>query len=403
MSDRSFRFLHAAGFRLHESLRGVTDVSGSVLELLADAPYSSAAAVFAAAIREDVDFVVLSGDLFDPTRSGPRAIAFLQDQFSQLADREIAVYWSASEMDLAGGLVASVEWPENVKLFASDTAERTVHFRSDQPLAELVGRSWQSSRRLRAAEFQSEPSDCFRLAVLPGRVEIQSEREAADYWALGGTAAATPFETPTLAHCPGSTLGRSPLESGSHGCALGLVDPDHSIRIRMVPTDAVRWCHERIPVSLGISHQEARQILKSRIKHLSSEIGKPMLVVWTITGDSRFDSLFVQADDREQMLSWLRSEYSEAAPPLWSVALELEPADMLPPEWSEEDSILGDYLRVVQSYEADPQKVLSLDQTLTKEMPSELAQALSVGDGPSRQSLLRAAALMGADLLRGDD
>jgi exonuclease SbcD len=403
MSDQSFRFLHATGFRLQDPIRGVIDASGSFRELLIDAPYASAEAVFGVAIREEVDFLVLSGDLFDPTKGGPRSISFLQEQFSQLEEREISVYWAASEMDMAGGLARSIEWPDNVQLFSADSVERISYFRGDVQLAEIIGRSWNSARSLRAAEYQSEASEYFRLAAVPGRMEIQGERESIDYWALGGMNAVTPFEGRSMAHCPGCILGLTPQKTGAHGCTLVLVDADHTVRTRMIPTDAVRWCHERIPVSLGVSHQESRRMMKSRIKHLSAEIGRPMLVVWTITGDSRFDTLFVQADDREEMLTWLRAEYSEATPPLWSASLELEPANMLPPEWSEEDSILGDYLRIVQSYESDTEKTLDLDQALSKAAPSELIRALSKSGGARRDELLRAAALMGADLLRGDD
>ena len=141
MSDQSFRFLHATGFRLQDPIRGVIDASGSFRELLIDAPYASAEAVFGVAIREEVDFLVLSGDLFDPTKGGPRSISFLQEQFSQLEEREISVYWAASEMDMAGGLARSIEWPDNVQLFSADSVERISYFRGDVQLAEIIGRS----------------------------------------------------------------------------------------------------------------------------------------------------------------------------------------------------------------------------------------------------------------------
>ncbi len=46
-----------------------------------------------------------------------------------------------------------------------------------------------------------------------------------DYWALGGRAERTTlFNSPGIAHYPGTPQGRSPAEAGTHGCTLVNVD-----------------------------------------------------------------------------------------------------------------------------------------------------------------------------------
>ena len=105
-----------------------------------------------------------------------------------------------------------------------------------------------------------------------------------------------------------------------------------------------------------------------------------------------------------ERLRWLRDEFGEGKPPLWSVALQLEAPTGLPPEWCEEDSILGDYLRVVQQYETDPARELALQETILEgDAPPELGTALALRDAAQREQVLREAALLGADLLRGDE
>jgi hypothetical protein len=128
-----------------------------------------------------------------------------------------------------------------------------------------------------------------------------------------------------------------------------------------------------------------------------------MLVVWTITGDNRFDTILAQADERNELLEWLRHEFAEETPPLWSVSLELEPPECLPPEWCEEDSILGDFLRVVQKYELTADAALDLDAGMDGCLPTELSAVLSCTTEEDRRWLLKSAALLGADLLRGDE
>ena len=76
MSAQSFRFLHAGSFHLQQTLGGIADAPEHMIELLVNAPFAAAANVFQAAISEEVDFVLLAGDILDPTRAGPRAVAF---------------------------------------------------------------------------------------------------------------------------------------------------------------------------------------------------------------------------------------------------------------------------------------------------------------------------------------
>ena len=84
MADSTLRFLHAGAFRLDEPLDGLSDPPAEWLDLLADAPYTAAQHVFATAMAEEVDFLLLVGRLLDPHRAGPRGMAFLLDQFEQL-------------------------------------------------------------------------------------------------------------------------------------------------------------------------------------------------------------------------------------------------------------------------------------------------------------------------------
>ena len=87
MTGQAFRFIHASDFHLEQPLQGLIEVPDHLREQLIDAPYTAALRVFDAAIRDRVDFVLLSGDLVDPDLSGPRGVGFLLEQLERL-DRE---------------------------------------------------------------------------------------------------------------------------------------------------------------------------------------------------------------------------------------------------------------------------------------------------------------------------
>ena len=146
--------------------RSIYDAPEHLLDLLVNAPYLAAEQVFQAAVREEVDFVILAGDVLDPTRAGPRAVAFLRQQFQRLKERGIAVYWSASEHDLAEDCIRTIDWPANVRIFGSDKVEQLTHYRGEHSVADVLGRSWSPQKPLRAAEFLSLAVGGYQIAAM---------------------------------------------------------------------------------------------------------------------------------------------------------------------------------------------------------------------------------------------
>ena len=96
MSSRPLRFVQAGDFQLHQPLRGLVDVPDHLMEKLIEAPYRATERVFDAALAAEVDFVLLTGNLFDPHRAGPRGLVFLAAQFARLAERGIGIDWATS-------------------------------------------------------------------------------------------------------------------------------------------------------------------------------------------------------------------------------------------------------------------------------------------------------------------
>ena len=90
----SLRLLHASDLHLEQPIYGLAEVPDHLRELLIEAPYHAAEQVFEAALAEDVDAVLLAGDVLNVDRAGPPAIMLLLEQFARLGDRGIPVYWA---------------------------------------------------------------------------------------------------------------------------------------------------------------------------------------------------------------------------------------------------------------------------------------------------------------------
>lgn len=407
MEGHSFRFLHTGGFHLASTLFGIADPPEHLHDLLVEAPFRAAEGVFEAAVREEVDFLVLSGDILDPTSAGPSAVAFLQQRFAQLNARKIRVYWAASKSDLSGDLLFRLDLPANVRIFSCESPDTVAHCRGDRQVATLTGRSWNGQRPLRAAEFSREGQEGFQIAVLYARGDVQAHtRHGVHYWALGGSSSvAELFATGReMARCPGSPQGFCPQQAGPHSCTLVSVDGEGEIRIRALETDAVRWLEETFPVSEGAAVREVRQALRSHLERLASGQSRPLLVSLTLSGPGRFEGPLVRRRERNELLDWLRAELADRSPAVWPMALALEPPQRIPADWCDDDSILGDFLRAVQEQLEGGKEPLDL-QGHVPQRPQwrDIAAALSFSDPGVVSASLRECAVIGLDLLRGDD
>ena len=113
------------------------DLVHRVRELLIEAPYQAAEQVFETALAEDVDAVLLAGDVLNVDRAGPPAIVLLLDQFSRLGDRGIPVYWAGGAVDAPDLWPRSVALPQNVHVFPVGRVETLDLVRSGEAIARV--------------------------------------------------------------------------------------------------------------------------------------------------------------------------------------------------------------------------------------------------------------------------
>src|SRR5471032_812902 len=67
IGDKMFKFLHAADIHLDSPLRGLAAYEGAPVELLRGATRVAFRNLIDLAIREEVAFIVIAGDLYDGT------------------------------------------------------------------------------------------------------------------------------------------------------------------------------------------------------------------------------------------------------------------------------------------------------------------------------------------------
>ena len=128
------------------------------------------------------------------------------------------------------------------------------------------------------------------------------------------------------------------------------------------------------------------------------------MIAWTIGGSGPLVGRLRRGGLADELLGWLRSEYGFGPPAAWSVSLEVERSAPLPAEWYEQETIRGDFLREIRRLQVNPSEPPDLAPYMCEShLAGTLASAAELGEGAGRECVLSEAALLGAELLSGEE
>lgn len=400
-----FRFVQAGDFHLEQCIHGLEEAPESLRDLMIDAPFIAARRVFETAIAEKADFVVLTGDILHPQQAGPRAMAFLIDQFELLQSENISVYWAGGRVDAPDRWPEAVALPSNVHWFPSGRIELFAPSTKGISLCHLLGASLDANRTIRTSDYESEEGK-FTIAVAPGRMEADGlVRPGVHYWCLGGEAKRRVVATaPAPAHQSGSPQGRSPADAGPHGCLVVHVNEEAKIRVHFMPTDVVRFHTETLRMPLDATRSELQYAIQEKANSLKLENEeRKLFVTWKIDAPGSLGYELRHTSLASDLLGELRDDFGRKGAGAWTVGVECETPSDLPEAAYLEDTILGDFLRTSRRYEQDEAEDLALSSYVTEgDWSLNARELVAVSDAAMRSQILREAAVLGIDLLAGE-
>ena len=297
------------------------------------------------------------------------------------------------------------------------------------PLARMAGVSCDERRPGQPTDFQADPAGLYTIVVAHGQPDLAVlPTRGIHYWALGGRhdrstplcAAAASLSpsgseplpiapqspgTSQVAHYCGTPQGRRPEECGIHGCTLVQVDEQRQTRTSLIPTDSARWIAERLLIDEGTTPEELESRLRERMHTLLEAAPTvALLISWTIAGRGPLLGSLRRGGAADGLLDRLRGDYGYRQPAAWSVVIEVELSETLPPEWYEQETIRGDFLRAIRQLQMNPDEPLALEQYLAEaHRAGTLAAAVAFPGKTARDGVLREAAALGVDLLSGEE
>lgn len=333
-----FRFIHASDIHLGSVLHASIKASHKIDEILKEAVYSGFKRICDAAIKYNVKFIILSGDIYDRELSTVKGSRLLYDESKRLEENNIDIFLIRGNHDPLGDGRELFTLPSNVHTFSYEEAEVFLVNRNEKTIARIIGQSYKNKweRRKMISSYNAEDTSVYNIGILhtalepnnsnyvPCSIDNLKEKENINYWALGHIHKCRIIneKKPVIAYC-GTPQGRDIGEEGVGGALLVEVSEDFSEEIKFIPTSSVVWKRIKLNINeygeipTGLNELEELIIEKGE-EILNSSFQAPeglesiqpvdnvvegYIVQWSIEGRGKLDE--VLREDEENASKYL--------------------------------------------------------------------------------------------------
>lgn len=256
-----FRFVHTADLHLDSPLRSLALRDPALADMIGDATRRALSAIVDLCLDEQVDALVVAGDLYDGAQTSMKTARFLAGQMDRLREAGISVFIARGNHDAESRITRELDMP-GAHVFGGrgEAIERRIGG-LDVAIHGLSFARPHAPESL-LPKFRRPAPDAFNLGVMhtslagaPGH-DVYAPCALADlhgwgfdYWALGHIHARTRHEGPRAVVMPGMPQGRDINESGPKSVTLVTVRDDRSVAIEERTTSLAQF--ERVRVDLA--------------------------------------------------------------------------------------------------------------------------------------------------------
>jgi DNA repair exonuclease SbcCD nuclease subunit len=257
------RFIHAADLHLDSPFSGLRYLPEKIWQKVRESTFLSLHRIVTTAIEQEVDFLLISGDVYDVDERSIKAQAKLKKEMERLNHANIPVFMIHGNHDFLSDNTLHLTLPNNVKVFK--TQVETVEWETNQGERIAIsgfsyGKKWINERMIK--DYPKRLSTVDRhIGLLHGFEEGETSPHAKyapfskseliekeyDYWALGHIHLRKQISNYPLAYYSGNTQGRHRNEAGPKGCLLVELN-DEKKNVEFFPTAPITWEYVKVDV-----------------------------------------------------------------------------------------------------------------------------------------------------------
>lgn len=318
-------FIHAADLHLDTPFQGLAHIPDHILEQIQKSTFHALDRLVEVAIRKEVDFILLVGDLFDHEKQSLKAQVQLRNAFTKLKEHEITVYISYGNHDFIRGNPHPITYPDNVVIFPDETVRHAIYKKDNKPAATIYGFSYENRAIVdnKATEFMvEETSTPFHIAMLHGSLLTNTDhdmyapfqikdliRKPFDYWALGHIHKRQLLKKEPPIIYPGNIQGRNRKETGEKGC-YHVQLTKNGATLSFIPLQAIQFEKMQIEVEgMSTIHKLGEKIMTEIDKQFTGFL--PYLIDLTMIGN-QVELIEWKTDNRlTEMMELINEQNSE--------------------------------------------------------------------------------------------
>ena len=336
-----FSFVHTADVHLDSPLRSLALLNPELAELIGDATRLAFERTIDLCLDEQVDALMIAGDLYDGDQTSMKTALFLAAQLQRLSEAGILAFIVRGNHDAQSRITRELTFPEGVKVFVgrAETVELD-RDRGAMPVA-IHGISF---ARPHAPEsliphFRSPIPDAFNVGLLHTSLAGSAQHDdyapcsvadlagtGFDYWCLGHVHKREVHSREPFIVMPGMPQGRDIGEAGPKSVTLVRVTDDGAIDCHPQTTSVAQF--ERLQIDLAGVPDERIMVerISAGLAHARTEAPSDHLVVrLTLQGQTELawrlrrepELVRAEAHHRADMVgrTWIEKIELEVAPP----------------------------------------------------------------------------------------
>lgn len=315
-----FRFVHTADIHLDSPLRSLALRNAELAELVGDASRQALTAIIDLCLDEQVDALIIAGDLYDGDQTSMKTARFLAGQLEKLHQAGIRTYLIKGNHDALSKIAKELVLPDTVKIFGGN-AEAIEITAGSLPVA-LHGLSFAKPHAPETLLPRYRPPvlDAVNIGImhtsLAGSVGhdayapcnvIDLHASGFDYWALGHIHQRTHHAGKATVIMPGMPQGRDINEAGPKSVSIVTVADDRTItveerltsiaqfqRVEVDLTDVVEWRDAAGAIETALAAERERTASAHLVARLRLTGQTPL--AWQIRRD--LDLMLAEAEQR---------------------------------------------------------------------------------------------------------
>lgn len=337
----TFRFVHAADIHLDSPLRSLALRDPDLAELVGNATRHAFVRIIDLCLAEQVDALLIAGDLYDGDQSSMKTARFLAEQLRRLDQAGIDTFIIRGNHDAMSRITKELVLPDSVKVFGGRAEALELPGPAGRVPIVVHGLSFAQPHAPDSllGKYRPPVEGAVNIGMLhtslagtPGH-DLYAPCSLADlratgfrYWALGHIHKRAIVDDACMIAVPGMPQGRDINEAGSKSVSLVAVGDDRSISIEERVTSVAQF--ERVTVD-ATGMEDWRELVSGVARALEatrSAIDSAHLVArlqvvgatplaWRIRRD--MDLLKTEADDRAAAIGscWVEKLEISCQPP----------------------------------------------------------------------------------------